>query len=1452
MAEQIQIDTSGFTGKIEPVTSIDTSGFTGKINTDKPQINKSTTIDNQIDTSGFTGKIKQLEIETQPPTKLKTDDYTTLEKIRYGIDKQNNFFGNTLRVIKSGVQAALDPDLEFKDYAVRNYNKEQRELKEKYGNLASGAYDDDNIVKAASFATFMVDPFYLFAYLSPWGRAATATYKGLAAVSGGTVGLDVLMNQLATTGEVNPKEVAGTAAAATVLGPLSVKAFRALSSTFPGAKKEQLAQVIKVIEGKKAKEIGVTVKEFHKLQKIAGDKQLLTLNKQINSQTSKLLSPLKKQDEALNALESRIENKLKVLGEKKLAIKGKGSKKKKAAIDKKIAAQNARLETSTKEFNKAKNEFWKKISVKERELIDLQSKREYTFLKLLKKNQSLTRRTAEFAIGMSLRPAFGAGVGYAFGRLWGKEDQELSNWMWTGAALGATQKLISRSGKVFSTGERNMLDKVIFNEATKLSFQKVRELLSTTSATKLKAFGGETEKIGLKLFQNLDGPVSQNSASGYADRLRRDFASKAFEISGKLNAVENSAAIRIVRGSKEKSSQKVSTAAKEIKKWLNDFRNEYTKVGLGLRKTVDGKEVRVENIKDYFPRVWNWQEVSKNPAKFRDVVAKILMSVDKDKYKTLEAAKQAASSFYKGIQKGNQEGFYDASTVSRLIADAMAGIRGKSSNINIIKNLPLDEHITKDRVLKGPYAKVEKILEENNFLVNDISSTLNNLITRSADSIGFAAQFGNKGQLLQPYIRGIVNKYKDSRGLTGKLTEAEQQDLATKEIKLVFDHINAYFGRYGQIREGIAKSGAGILSTLANLNMLERVSIASLGDLVQPFTNSNNFRAWLGGFMRTTIRQQKQQGLSNNLGYKQGKVLENQLLKTLTPLDKNPTLAANVMDNPGTLRKVNEKAFKILGLQWLTGFARRFAYNTGMVDALTSAQKLARYVSKGNSLNTRKGLRLADDLSRYGISVEDGLRLGKFKSIEEAAKQKAMRTLLNKSGITASNRDALIPQVSNRLIFTQSRDPLTRLFGQFLSWTLAKSAQTNRMLTRIENGDARTLVKLLAALPVYGGIQQLREIAKYGEIVTDSDNELDKWYSESLRLSGLAGTLPELFIGRLTGPGSREPWYLFAPGFNILTDLGIVGKDFALGDWDKATRRLFQRIAPGPIFQNWISKLFTGDPVQPINDLTSIRQNFNKGDVVLPKKKPKGEDKDMNIKNAAKAAVVAGAITIPTFAEGVPQKYPSDAGGVIIEEAKKIDKMEQEMEKAMENNIVPKKKPEIKKVEKAVNYNKLPDLEKEKKKGMLEIATVVYKNNRNDSMPSDVMIAMGIEESAYGTGRFYLQGNNFLNMIAEKGDERIKAKGDETVVAKFEKPSGTIEKFYSWLDTKPHYKGVRKTINLYREGKATKEDIIDSIAATGWAENPKWADNVKAILKKRVNGKHKNELKTLENSLFNE
>ena len=47
----------------------------------------------------------------------------------------------------------------------------------------------------------------------------------------------------------------------------------------------------------------------------------------------------------------------------------------------------------------------------------------------------------------------------------------------------------------------------------------------------------------------------------------------------------------------------------------------------------------------------------------------------------------------------------------------------------------------------------------------------------------------------------------------------------------------------------------------------------------------------------------------------------------------------------GILRKVNEFGFKVMGLQWLTGLARRYAYNVGAVDAYTSANKLAKFIS---------------------------------------------------------------------------------------------------------------------------------------------------------------------------------------------------------------------------------------------------------------------------------------------------------------------------------------------------------------------------------------------------------------------------------------------------------------------------------------------------------------------------
>ena len=1411
----------------------------------------------EIDTSKY-DVVDASELTTSPQ-KLSTDNFTNFEKIRYGIDKQNTFFGNLYRVVKAGTQAAFDSDLEFKDYVARNFDEEQRELKQKYGNLASGAYDDDIMVQAASMATFMADPFYLFAYLSPWGRAATATYKGIAAISGLTIGLDTMMDQLATTGEIDVGKVGTATVGAAALGPLSVKAFRVISKVLPGADKKEVAKILKIIQGQKAKQIGITEKEFINLQKIAVDKEIVALNQSVKNETSKLVEPIKKLTDKFNNKEIRIENKIKKLE----ALKKKTKKKnKKTNIIEEINAQNKLLKSEKANFIKAEKEFYKTISPKEQKLIKLESERTALYIKKLKESKNLGRKTIEYVVNATLRPAAGAGIGYAFGRLWGGEDANLKTWMAVGATLGGTQKIIQAS-KSFSSYDKKLTNNIINNQLTNFAFQWVRKNLATTTSTKLSAYGGPTELISKKLFQTIDDPFSSRSASAISDKIKQDYTNRAYTIASRLStAAEQDQAIRIVRGSKENASKKVNVVANEIKTWLDDFRNEYLRVGLGLRKQVkkvitkkDGTQtikivdVRVDPIKDYFPRVWNWNVIKQDPDKFISIVAKILKS--QDKKLTTEQSNKAAKDFYLGISKSSEQGYFDSVAINNLVKAISTGAKDETLN-PIIKNLPLSEHILKDRILNGPYAQVEKILEKNNFLVNDINATLNNLVARSVDSIGFASQFGAKGQLLKPYIEAIINKYKGN---------PNQIKYATNEIADVIKHIDGFFGRYGQVREGIAKAGAGILTTLANTNMLERVSIASLGDLIQPFTNSNNFRSWIVGLSKTGFRAIDEQGIAKNLGYTQRKVLQENLLKTLSPLDKNPTLAKNVLDKPGTLRVFNEQAFRFLGLQWLTGYARRFAYNTGAVDALISAQKLGKYVSKGNSLNTKKGLSFTNDLSKYGISVEDGLKLSKFKTIEEAIKNKTARELLSRAGITASNRDALIPQVSNRLLFTQSRDPLVRLMGQFMSWTLAKSAQTNKLLTRIENGDGRTLVKLLSSLMLFGGVQQLREVAKYGEVRTDLERDTDKWWSEALRLSGMSGTLAELVIGRLTGPGAREPWFLFAPFFSIATDAVEAEKTrWFKGDWEKANRIWLQRVVPFPLVRAWAEKIFGNPQIeQPIeSDINKwLKRSTNKtggiirrvgyesGDVIIPQKKPRfqteeeasqgnpgnkesgllfpvEENKDMNKKDMA-AILAAGSIA---------------AAGINFD-----------MDKASKNNILPKKKPDVV-VEKT--YENISELEPVKKKWLLETAKKVYTINKDEVIPSDIILAINGGETGWGTSRFWNEGsNNLFNFQSfDDKEESIDALNSNAKIKKFKTSEDSIIQFLDWVQNKDTYAKVREEIKLYNEGEGSKERIIDAIAKTGFAEDKKWAGKIKSILNNRIDGKHKKELSSLYNNIF--
>ena len=302
--------------------------------------------------------------------------------------------------------------------------------------------------------------------------------------------------------------------------------------------------------------------------------------------------------------------------------------------------------------------------------------------------------------------------------------------------------------------------------------------------------------------------------------------------------------------------------------------------------------------------------------------------------------------------------------------------------------------------------------------------------------------------------------------------------------------------------------------------------------------------------------------------------------------------------------KINNVAFKALGLQWLTGFARRFAYNVGAGDIFGLSKSLAKVV-KAQGIDSRKAQLIIADLSKYGVKPSEALNLSKFTSMDLAIKNAVAKKTLGQAGIVTSNRDALVPQLSNRLLFTQSQNQASRLMGQFMSWAMAKSAQTNKIIGRIENGNTKTLLKTLAVIPVYSAIANLRELAKYGTIITDYNEDNKKWWAEGLRSSGMQGVLADLFVNKTVGPAGRDPWFQIAPSFQIATAIGAVPIELMKGNTVRALRIFSQKIAPLPNWRNSFSKWWSRSKPIPANKNlknTINPLNFNSGDIVTLEK----------------------------------------------------------------------------------------------------------------------------------------------------------------------------------------------------------------------------------------------------------
>ena len=1136
-------------------------------------------------------------------------EISNLEKLEYGWDKETMVLGNLFRVGKAKVQDLFDDDKTFKDFIIENEKKRIDAFEKEHWKFDDKA-KDSGIVTVGSVASMLLDPYYLAGYLNPISLKAMTNPISAATLNGLLVGGDVIIDNLAKTGEIDWGNVAVSSGTAAAIGGVIPIGGKVLSKYAPKLIKSEVELVKNFIDGKLAKQNNLTVPQLKKIQNAAKNTEVKNASQELIKWTNNFVRPIAKETGKFKSLEKTL------LDKRNLLIKIrklKGRKKPKANVPgmlkqeplgKQIVNIRNEIIAAKKASEAAKKILIDKQSKKLDKWSELVANRNTKILEALKKDETTIDWAIRGLLSATVRPLVGAGMGATGGILFGDEETDLMYWTAAGATAGQMQKMIQRSSKFGTNLEKGKVLGLIDREFTQLTMQKVRDLMSGTSASKLNSYGGATEKISKMLFREVDSSVQEKSAIAVAEQMQRYYFRKISEITKGYTDDEIAAAVSINRGKQltKDTPSNVEKLSKDLRSYMDEFKDLYNSSGFYSKK----------EIQDYFPRLLNYDVIKKDEKAFLKTVQGIYESlgmkgtiksgVNKGKLRSAVAAEN----YYKGHTTSG-----DTVLNAGVLKEIMDGNTLK--NRNFIKT-PVSDHIDKERALVGPYKLVEEVLEKKGYLVNDARSILSNVVNDSVKSIAFARQFGTNGELLTPLMQQIKTKY-----LNSNLPKEKAINAANQEIKLVSESIDGYFDRYGKAMTGAAKSSASLLATLGNLNMLGRVTISSLGDIVQPFQNSANWRSVIRGFKDTALTNRRETGLAKQLNQDIDNAITSSLEKSAGFEGKNIMLNTGWVGKTPT-QKVNNIMFKALGLQWLTGYARRFAYNTAAADAHYLSKTLNKLATKGN-LEKRQAKQITYFLeNNYGIKANQALQIGKFKNLDEALKVSNNKKILSQAGIIGANRDALIPQVSNRLLFTQSNNQWVRLMGQFLSWAMAKSAQTNKILQRMENGSAKTLVKTLAVLPIYSGVQSLREIAKHGEVVTDYDANNSRWWAEGARLSGMFGYLPELVANRFIGPGSREPWFLFPPAAQIASAPVEAGQAAWSGNTDRAIRIINERLLPLPNWRRNIAKIFSS-PNKNINTSGSGTLGnqimFSTGGVVKRKKYSHG---GYHIDNAAETA----------------------------------------------------------------------------------------------------------------------------------------------------------------------------------------------------------------------------------------
>ena len=469
---------------------------------------------------------------------------------------------------------------------------------------------------------------------------------------------------------------------------------------------------------------------------------------------------------------------------------------------------------------------------------------------------------------------------------------------------------------------------------------------------------------------------------------------------------------------------------------------------------------------------------------------------------------------------------------------------GKSREEEFVLNAA--RHFDKERTL---YDQESRAMVSDLFIDNPLE-TLKALTDNTVKIAEFVKRFGAKGEGIKKLFTDIDVNYKRLADSKGKYKNAKELytevpgikaavDVEKKKIK---DSLEAYFDVYG-IEGSLLNDGGATAVMFAQTGLattrLFKVAIPSMGDYLNTINNSGykaSFNAAKEGIRKYAKGEKTFAKESLGLGIKK-KQIDGQDYKILEPkgeglLEKGKYVIKSgyysatgrkqvdnllnreisdliLIDKQGKgLAKAQKRMsnftrdfFEGVQLGRVTRIARNYSFQTGTYRAMD----IATLIGKGKTKEFLKSKNaIQKEMDSLGLNKENFKYLSQFKNLTEALEDQTARGFLKKAGIKAADRDALVPTVGNRRLFSQSKNPFVKFLGSFLSWAQAKTSQTNALISRVEQGDAALFLRIAASMPLYYTIREaqisLSSNKKYKESVAE-ETRLQK-FGETMAFSG--------------------------------------------------------------------------------------------------------------------------------------------------------------------------------------------------------------------------------------------------------------------------------------------------------------------------------------------------------------